>query len=107
MGIKQCYNNLLEHLLEHFAKKHLEGSEVEGEIQDITEFGLLVRLPDGLEGVFYQSDLSWDSNDTAIHSASSQSADCIQLFVLFFTCVGYNLRKSLPRHYLDAEGFAL
>ena len=63
LGIKQCSENLLE----HFAKKHPEGSEVEGEIQDITEFGLLVSLPDGLEGVVYQSDLSWDSNDHALN----------------------------------------
>ncbi|MBM3631875.1 MAG: 30S ribosomal protein S1 [Alphaproteobacteria bacterium] len=62
LGIKQCTENLLE----RFAKAHPEGSEVEGEVQDITEFGLLVSLPGGLEGVVYQSDLSWDSNEQAL-----------------------------------------
>jgi small subunit ribosomal protein S1 len=56
LGIKQCTENLLE----RFATEHPEGSEVEGEIQDITEFGLLVSLPGGLEGVVHQSDLSWE-----------------------------------------------
>lgn len=63
LGIKQCTENLLE----RFAKEHPEGSEVEGEIQDITEFGLLVSLPGGLEGVVHQSDLSWESNDGALN----------------------------------------
>jgi small subunit ribosomal protein S1 len=63
LGIKQCTENLLE----RFAKKHPEGTEVEGEVQDITEFGLLVSLPGGLEGVVYQSDLSWDSNEQALN----------------------------------------
>jgi small subunit ribosomal protein S1 len=62
LGIKQCTENLLE----RFATEHPEGSEVEGEIQDITEFGLLVSLPGGLEGVVHQSDLSWESNDGAL-----------------------------------------
>jgi len=62
LGLKQCTENLLE----RFARDHPEGSEVQGEIQDITEFGLLVSLPGGLEGVVHQSDLSWDANDGAL-----------------------------------------
>jgi len=63
LGIKQCTENLLE----RFAKEHPEGSEVEGEIQDITEFGLLVSLPGGLEGVVHQSDLSWEASEGALN----------------------------------------
>lgn len=64
LGIKQCTENLLE----RFAAEHPQGTEVEGEIQDITEFGLLVSLPGGLEGVVHQSDLSWDANERAMNN---------------------------------------
>lgn len=59
LGLKQCTENPLE----RFAMQYPIGSEVEGEIKDVTEFGLLVHLPEGVDGTIYISDLSWDTEE--------------------------------------------
>ena len=56
LGIKQCYDNPWE----SFAQNHQEGSEITGEIKNITEFGLFVGLPGEIDGMIHLSDLSWD-----------------------------------------------
>ena len=45
---------------EVFAETHPEGTEVEGEVKNITEFGLFVGLPGDIDGMVHLSDLSWD-----------------------------------------------
>ena len=57
LGIKQCVSNPWEALLEKYAV----GSEAEGEIKNITEFGLFVGLTEDIDGMVHMSDISWDA----------------------------------------------
>ena len=66
LGLKQCTENPLE----RFSAKYPVGSEVEGEIKDVTEFGVLVRLPEGVDGAIHTSDLSWEPWEEVIHRYS-------------------------------------
>jgi small subunit ribosomal protein S1 len=43
-----------------FAETHPEGTEVEGEVKNITEFGLFIGLNGDIDGMVHLSDLSWD-----------------------------------------------
>jgi len=56
LGLKQCLGNPWEAFLEH----HPAGSVVEGEIRNITEFGLFVGLENDIDGMVHLSDLDWD-----------------------------------------------
>ncbi|MEM9705046.1 MAG: 30S ribosomal protein S1 [Pseudomonadota bacterium] len=56
LGLKQCLNNPWE----NFAEQHPIGSVIEGEIKNITEFGLFVGLNDDMDGMVHLSDLDWD-----------------------------------------------
>jgi small subunit ribosomal protein S1 len=56
LGLKQVQGNPWEAFLEG----HPVGSEVEGEIRNITEFGLFIGLAAEIDGMVHMSDLSWD-----------------------------------------------
>ncbi|WP_212524795.1 30S ribosomal protein S1 [Actibacterium sp. MT2.3-13A] len=56
LGLKQCMRNPWE----VFAESHPVGTEVEGEVKNITEFGLFIGLDDDIDGMVHLSDLSWD-----------------------------------------------
>ena len=56
LGIKQCQRNPWE----VFAEKHPVDSEVEGEVKNITEFGLFIGLEGEIDGMVHLSDISWD-----------------------------------------------
>jgi len=56
LGIKQTQGNPWE----SFAARHPVGSEIEGEVRSITEFGLFIGLDDEIDGMAHLSDLSWD-----------------------------------------------
>jgi small subunit ribosomal protein S1 len=56
LGLKQATENPLD----RFALKHEIGSTVEAEVKDVTEFGLLVGLPDGINCTVHKNDLSWE-----------------------------------------------
>ena len=43
-----------------FIETHPEGAEVEGEVKNITEFGLFIGLEGDIDGMVQLSDLSWD-----------------------------------------------
>ena len=45
---------------EVFAESHPVGTHVEGEVKNITEFGLFVGLDNDIDGMVHLSDLSWD-----------------------------------------------
>ncbi|RMD65227.1 MAG: 30S ribosomal protein S1, partial [Alphaproteobacteria bacterium] len=55
LGLKQCLPNPWE----AFLAAHPPGSELEGEIKNITEFGLFVGLPGDIDGMVHFSDLDW------------------------------------------------
>ena len=56
LGLKQCLNNPWE----QFAEQHPIGSVIEGEIKNITEFGLFVGLNEEMDGMVHLSDLDWN-----------------------------------------------
>jgi small subunit ribosomal protein S1 len=63
LGLKQVQRNPWE----QFVEDHAIGSEVEGEIRNITEFGLFIGLSADIDGMIHMSDLSWDdSGETAM-----------------------------------------
>ncbi|WP_439610021.1 30S ribosomal protein S1 [Reyranella sp.] len=63
LGLKQCMANPWE----SFAEQFPAGTELEGEVRNITEFGLFVGLPGDIDGMVHLSDLSWDkAGDEAI-----------------------------------------
>jgi small subunit ribosomal protein S1 len=77
LGLKQCGTNPWESFLENTPV----GSELEGEIKNITEFGLFVGLPGEIDGMAHLSDLSWDtSGEDAIRNYNK--GDVIRVKVL-------------------------
>jgi small subunit ribosomal protein S1 len=58
LGLKQCQDNPWE----GFVSKFTVGSEVEGEIKNITEFGLFIGLYGEIDGMAHLSDLSWSQS---------------------------------------------
>ncbi len=56
LGIKQATENPWI----AFAASHPSGTEVEGEIKNITEFGLFVGLNEEIDGMVHLSDISWE-----------------------------------------------
>src|SRR5260221_7899936 len=63
LGLKQCMANPWE----SFSEQYPAGTELEGEVRNITEFGLFVGLPGDIDGMVHLSDLSWDkAGDEAI-----------------------------------------
>jgi small subunit ribosomal protein S1 len=55
LGLKQCLRNPWE----LFAEQHPTGSAVEGEVKNITEFGLFIGLDNDIDGMVHLSDLDW------------------------------------------------
>ena len=55
LGLKQCGPNPWDAFVESYAP----GAEIEGDIKNITEFGLFVGLPGGIDGMVHFSDLDW------------------------------------------------
>ncbi len=56
LGLKQVQRNPWE----EFVEAHPIGGEVEGEIRNMTEFGLFIGLSADIDGMVHMSDLSWD-----------------------------------------------
>ncbi|WP_439596637.1 30S ribosomal protein S1 [Falsiroseomonas sp.] len=56
LGLKQAQGNPWE----LFAEANPPGTVIEGEIRNITEFGLFIGLGPDLDGMVHMSDLSWD-----------------------------------------------
>ncbi|ARJ68358.1 30S ribosomal protein S1 [Paracoccus contaminans] len=56
LGLKQTQRNPWE----VFAETHPAGTQIEGEVKNITEFGLFVGLDGDIDGMVHLSDLSWD-----------------------------------------------
>ncbi len=56
LGLKQTMRNPWE----VFAETHPVGTAVEGEIKNITEFGLFIGLDNDIDGMVHLSDLTWE-----------------------------------------------
>ena len=57
LGLKQTMRNPWE----VFAETHPTGTVIEGEVKNITEFGLFVGLEGDIDGMVHLSDISWDT----------------------------------------------
>ena len=56
LGLKQCAGNPWE----EYSAANPAGTEIEGEIRNITEFGLFVGLTEEIDGLVHLSDISWE-----------------------------------------------
>ncbi|CAB1370193.1 30S ribosomal protein S1 [Denitratisoma oestradiolicum] len=56
LGMKQCLSNPWD----DFAQNHKKGDKVKGAIKSITDFGIFIGLPGGIDGLVHLSDLSWN-----------------------------------------------
>ena len=55
LGMKQCKANPWD----EFARAHQKGEKLTGAIKSITDFGVFIGLPGGIDGLVHLSDLSW------------------------------------------------
>jgi small subunit ribosomal protein S1 len=77
LGLKQCLDNPWSSFMVNFP----QGTEVEGEIKNITEFGLFVGLDGDVDGMVHLSDLDWNrSGEDAI--ADYTKGDVVKAVVL-------------------------
>ena len=77
LGLKQC----MENPWETFADSHPIGEVIEGDIKNVTEFGLFVGLPGNIDGMVHMSDLDWHRpGDEAI--ADYKKGEMIKVKVL-------------------------
>jgi len=56
LGIKQCKPNPWE----EFSRAQQKGDKLTGAIKSITDFGVFIGLPGGIDGLVHLSDLSWN-----------------------------------------------
>ncbi|WP_342643986.1 30S ribosomal protein S1 [Rhodoligotrophos ferricapiens] len=77
LGLKQCLANPWE----SFADRYPVGSTVEGEIKNITEFGLFIGLDGDVDGMVHLSDMDWNrSGEEAIQDY--KKGDVVKAVVL-------------------------
>jgi small subunit ribosomal protein S1 len=77
LGMKQCRQNPWE----EFATNFKRGDKVSGAIKSITDFGVFVGLPGGIDGLVHLSDLSWaETGEEAVRNF--KKGDELQAVVL-------------------------
>ncbi len=65
LGMKQCRPNPWE----EFASNHNRGDRVSGPVKSITDFGVFIGLPGGIDGLVHMSDLSWsEAGEAAVRN---------------------------------------
>ena len=77
LGLKQCMANPWEDFLD----KYPTGTVIEGEVKNITEFGLFIGLTSEIDGMVHLSDLSWsETGEEAL--AQYKKGDTVQAKIL-------------------------
>ena len=76
LGLKQTQRNPWE----VFAEENPEGSQVEGEVKNITEFGLFIGLAGDIDGMVHLSDLTWEGRGEDVIS-DYRKGDMVQAVV--------------------------
>ncbi len=56
LGVKQCLSNPWA----EFSVSHKKGDTISGNIKSITDFGIFIGLPGGIDGLVHLSDISWE-----------------------------------------------
>ena len=65
LGMKQCRANPWE----EFSMNYHKNDRVRGQIKSITDFGVFIGLPGGIDGLVHLSDLSWNqAGEEAVHN---------------------------------------
>ncbi len=79
LGMKQCMPNPWD----EFAMNHKKGDRVKGTIKSITDFGVFVGLPGGIDGLVHLSDLSWSAvGEAAVRDyKKGQDVDAVVLAI--------------------------
>jgi len=79
LGMKQCKQNPWE----EFAQNHQKGDKVAGAIKSITDFGIFIGLPGGIDGLVHLSDLDWNEpGETAVRRFSKgQEVEAVVLAI--------------------------
>ncbi|QEZ45904.1 30S ribosomal protein S1 [Cupriavidus oxalaticus] len=63
LGMKQCKANPWD----DFSRNQKKGDKLSGQIKSITDFGVFIGLPGGIDGLVHLSDLSWqESGEEAV-----------------------------------------
>ena len=99
LGLKQCVENPWK----EFMEKYPSGSELEGEIRNITEFGIFVAVSNQIDGLIHLSDISWDGNTEEMLS-NYKKGDVVKTKVLDVSVE--NERISLGIKQLEPDPFA-
>ena len=77
LGLKQTLANPWD----AFVDEHPVGAELEGEVRNITEFGLFVGLPGEIDGMVHMSDIDWNrAGEDAINDY--RKGDAVRVKVL-------------------------
>ena len=77
LGLKQCSENPWQ----KFAEQNPIGTEIEGEVKNITEFGLFVGVAEDMDGMVHLTDVSWEkSGEEAV--SDIKKGDIIKVKVL-------------------------
>ena len=79
LGVKQCQSNPWAEFSAMFKK----GDTVSGTIKSITDFGIFIGLPGGIDGLVHLSDISWDdeSDDAVRNYSKGEDVETIVLAI--------------------------
>jgi small subunit ribosomal protein S1 len=77
LGLKQCSGNPWQ----TFADEHAVGTHLQGEIKNVTEFGLFIGLDNGVDGMVHMSDLDWSTSGEAA-LAKYKKGDVVEAAIL-------------------------
>ena len=99
LGLKQCVDNPWE----AFNNKYSVGSELEGEIKNITDFGIFIEASEQIDGLVHLSDISWEGNTEEMLN-KFKKGDLVKTKILDISVE--NERISLGIKQLEADPFA-
>ncbi len=77
LGMKQCLENPWDVL----TKEYVVGSVLEGQIRNVTDFGLFIGISEDIDGLVHQSDLTWEEDSTPA-LANYHKGDSIKVKIL-------------------------
>tara|TARA_Y100001001_G_C8003297_1_gene307069 strand:+ start:375 stop:2102 length:1728 start_codon:yes stop_codon:yes gene_type:complete len=77
LGLKQVQDNPWT----SFATEYKAGDELEGTVQNKTEFGIFVSVPGGIDGMVHLSDVSWEDETPEVLDAYKEG-DSVKVKIL-------------------------
>jgi small subunit ribosomal protein S1 len=79
LGIKQCKSNPWK----EFGDNYNKDDKVSGQIKSITDFGIFIGLPGGIDGLVHLSDISWDvpGEEAVRNYQKGQQVDAVVLSI--------------------------